>query len=185
MKLTQTLPILALCALPVIAADEASSAKQIYDRQLTNTEREVVGLVEAMPAGKFSFAPTSGDFKGVRPFGVQAKHVAYIMNQISAALLGQTLPPAEDDNGPAGMTRKEDIVKYLKDAFAQAHKAIGTLTNQNLLEQTASPFNPGGKQTRLQSVDTYFWHTYDHYGQMVVYLRMNDIIPPASRPRGQ
>jgi hypothetical protein len=69
----------------------------------------------------------------------------------------------------------------LKAAFAHAHRAVGTITNTNLLELTANPFNPKGKSTRVDSVGIFFWHTYDHYGQMVEYLRMNNLKPPASR----
>jgi hypothetical protein len=49
------------------------------------------------------------------------------------------------------------------------------------MELTTDPFNPKGKSARVASVATFYWHTYDHYGQMVEYLRMNGLTPPASR----
>ena len=183
MTLIRNLSVLALSAACLFAADEAPNMRQNLDRQLNNTEREVVGLVEAMPADKFGFTPTAGNFTGVRTFGTQAKHIAFIMNTVASALLGETMPPAKDDNGPADMTKKEDIVKYMKDAFAHAHKAVGTITNANLIEVIGDPFNPKGKVTRIDTAEIFFWHTYDHYGQMVVYLRSNGVIPPASQPR--
>lgn len=167
----------------MMAVAQGPDARQLFDRQLSSTEREVVGLVEAMPADKFNFAPSNGTFTGVRTFGVQAKHISFVMNQVAGALLGETMPAAKDDNGPAGMTSKDDIVKYVKDAFAHAHKAVATVTNQNLLEEIANPFNPKAKTTRVEAVNLFYFHTYDHYGQMVVYLRMNNVIPPASQPR--
>jgi hypothetical protein len=182
MTIIRSLTAFTFCALPLLAVDAAPNAKQIFDRQLSNTEEEVVGLVEAMPADKFNFAPTNGEFTGVRTFALQARHIAYEINVVASALLGEASPaPAKNDNGPDTLKGKDDIVKYLKDAFAHAHRAIGTLTNQNLLEQTADPFNSKAKATRVASANIFFWHTYDHYGQMVEYLRMNGLKPPASR----
>lgn len=179
--LTRSLTALALCALPLLAADPAPDAKQIFDRQLSNTEREVVGLTEAMPADKFDFAPTNGNFKGVRTFALEARHISFEINCIAAALLGEAIPGQDHDNGPDTLKTKDEIVAYMKAAFAHAHKAVATLNNSNLLELTTDPFNPRAKSTRVSSVSTFYWHTYDHYGQMVEYLRMNGIVPPASR----
>ena len=185
MTVIRSLTALALFTLPILAADATPDAKQTFDRQLSSTEREVVGATEAMPADKFNFAPTNGEFKGVRTFALQARHIAFEINTVASALLGEPIPSQEHDNGPDNLTSKDDIVKYMKDAFAHAHRAVATLTNQNLMELTANPFNPKGKSPRIESVAIFYWHTYDHYGQMVEYLRMNNIIPPASRPRSR
>jgi hypothetical protein len=181
MKTIRSLGAFIVCSLPILAADAAPDARQIFDRQLSNTEREVVGLADAMPADKFDFAPTNGNFKGVRTFALQARHIAFEINTVASALLGETIPGQEHDNGPDELKTKAQIVQYLKDAFAHAHRAVGTLTNANLLELTSDPFNPKGKITRIASVAIFYWHTYDHYGQMVEYLRMNNLTPPASR----
>jgi len=177
------LTVLALCALPMLAADAPPDARQIFDRQLSNIEREVVGLTEAMPADKFNFAPTRGEFTGVRTFALEARHIGFELNTVADALLAEPVPSQQHDNGPDNLTGKDDIVQYLKDAFAHAHRAIATLTNENLMELTADPFNPRAKSPRVASVAIFYWHTEDHYGQMVEYLRMNGIVPPASRPR--
>ena len=175
---------LASLSVSLFAAD-APKAADVYDRQLKSTEREVVSLVEAMPADKFNFAPKNGAFDTVRTFAQQAKHIAFVIDQVSAAMLGEKNPSGggADENGPANLTKKEDIVKYVKDAFAYAHKAMATLTNENLMGEITDPFDPKGKSTRAASAGIIFWHTFDHYGQMVVYARMNDIIPPASMPQ--
>lgn len=172
---------IALCAFPLLAADAAPNARQIFDRQLSNTEREVVGLTEAMPADKFNFAPINGQFKGVRTFGLEAKHIAFEIDTVASAILGEPIPSQGQGNGPDNLTGKDEIVRYLKDAFAHAHRAVATLTNDNLLEPVTDPFNPRGKSTRVTSVGFFSWHTYDHYGQMVEYLRMNNLVPPGSR----
>jgi hypothetical protein len=181
MTLIRSLTLLSLCMFPALGADAVPNARQIFDSQLSNTEREVVGLTEAMPADKFNFAPSNGLFTGVRTFGLEARHIAFEINSVASALLSEPIPSQEHDNGPDNLTTKDAIVKYLKDAFAHAHRAVATLTNENLLELTTDPFNPKGKSTRVASVGIFYWHTYDHYGQMVEYLRMNNIKPPASR----
>jgi hypothetical protein len=97
-------------------------------------------------------------------------------------VLGEKNPsePGQNENGPASLKTKEDIVKYLKDAFAYAHKAMASLTADNLTSMVQSPFGKN-KVPRVSMATVAAWHSFDHYGQMVVYARMNGIIPPASR----
>jgi hypothetical protein len=167
-----------LAALPVFGSDVSANAKRIFDRQLDAAEHEVIGVVETMPAQKFEFVPGEGAFTSVRPFGVQARHIAFCLNEVATALLGEPMLPHADQEGPRTVTSKEDIVKYLKDAFAHAHKAIGTLTNENLLEQIRDPYVEKRRTTRLDAATIFLSHTWDHYGQMVEYLRMNNLAPP-------
>jgi hypothetical protein len=172
----------AICILTAAGAEPGAPAVgKIYDQQFSSLERELVPLAEAVPADKYDFAPTHGEFTGVRTFGLQAKHIAYIVYAVSAAILDQKNPSQTvAENGPAGLTTKDQIVQYLKDAFAYGHKAMAALTNANQLDLIASPFGEG-KVPRVSMASTAVWHSYDHYGQMVVYGRMNGVIPPASR----
>ena len=154
---------------------------EVIDRQFSTLEREFVPAVEAMPADKFDFAPTQGEFKGVRTFAQQAKHVASTNYSIAAGLLGEK-PPLDlgkGENGPDNLKTKDEIVKFVKDSFVYAHKAINTINEKNLVEMIDGPF--GGKSSRMGAANLMIWHSFDHYGQMVEYLRMNGIIPPASR----
>jgi len=167
-----------LSALPMVGFDVSPSARQIFDKQLSATEQEVMAVVETMPANKFNFAPTEGAFAHARTFGVQARHIAFCLNEVAIALLGEQMLRHTDQEGPRNLTTKDDIVKYLKDAFAHAHRAIGTLTNENLVEQIPDPYSEKLKTTRLDAAGIFLSHTYDHYGQMVVYLRMNNLAPP-------
>jgi hypothetical protein len=73
-------------------------------------------------------------------------------------------------------------VKYLKDSFTLAHKAAAGLTAANAMDMVPSAFG-SGKTPRMSMASVVPWHTFDHYGQSVVYARMNGIIPPASRPQ--
>lgn len=156
-------------------AASTESIATIQDRALSQVEGEVVSLAEAMPADKYDFAPKQGAFEGVRTFGQQMSHIAAALDQFSASILGQPRPEAgPSENGPATLHGKDAIVKYLKAAFLHAHTALQSLTPANYT-------TPVGKTTRgalaIQSVA----HTFDHYGQAVVYARMNGIVPPASR----
>jgi len=170
--------VFVFAALPIMGNDASPRARQILDSQLTATEHEVMGVVETMPANKFNFVPTDGAFKNVRTFGVQARHIGFCLNEVAVALLGEPMLPHADQEGPKNLTSKDDIVRYLKDAFAHAHKAIGTLTDDNLLEQIADPYVEKLRTTRLDAAAIFLSHTWDHYGQIVEYLRMNNLVPP-------
>lgn len=148
-------------------------------------EREIVSAAEAMPEDKYSFAPTNGEFKGVRTFAEEVKHIAYANHLFFGPLMGETIDAKsveENANGPANLKTKAEIVQYLKDSFALGHRALATITPDNQVAPLAKPVFPF-LSTRLAVASIGTWHPMDHYGQMVEYLRMNGIIPPASRPQ--
>jgi hypothetical protein len=155
---------------------------QVLDRQLSTLEKDFVPAAEAMPEDKFNFAPTNGEFTGVRTFALQIKHVAATNLALSLALL-QEKPQIDPtlDNGPDDIKSREDVLKLLRDSFAAAHRAVATVNDQNATEMITSPWNPKSKMPRLAMATMLTWHSFDHYGQMVEYLRLNGIIPPASR----
>jgi len=160
---------------------EQRTIAQVLDQSVTGVEKEFVPASEAMPEDKYSFAPTNGEFKGVRTFAQQVKHVAAVNYILGAAILGEK-PPVEPggENGPDSIKSKADIAKFLKESFAYFHKAVGSITEGNLLNPVKSPF---GEEmvTRLWLATLNVGHCFDHYGQMAEYLRMNGIVPPASR----
>src|SRR5437763_4775757 len=148
-------------------------------------EQEVVSAAEAMPEDKYSFAPTNGEFKGVRTFAEQVKHIGFANHLYFGPLMGETIDAnsfEENPNGPAALKTKAEIVQYLKDSFALGHRAISGITSENAVTPLAKPVLPF-LSTRLAIANIGAWHSMDHYGQIVEYLRMNGIIPPASRPR--
>lgn len=161
--------------------DEHRTVTQVLDRSVTNTEHEFSSAAEAMPEDKFEFAPTNGEFKGVRTFGEQIKHVAAVNYMFGAAILSEKVPvDVGDESGPASVKTKAQILSYLKDSFAYVHKAIETVNEKNLVDPLKSPFGEGSV-TRLGLATSVAAHGFNHYGQMVEYLRMNGIVPPASR----
>lgn len=154
----------------------------MVEREISSIEKQVVDVAEAMPEDKYNFSPESltiagADYKGVRSFAVQVKHVATSNYFIWSGITGDKVPEnLKDGNGPADMKTKTDIVKFLKESFALGHKAAASLTTENMLQPVGSRQTP-----RLHLAEFGIIHASDHYGQMVEYLRMNGIVPPASR----
>jgi uncharacterized damage-inducible protein DinB len=155
------------------------------DREITIVEKEVVDAAEAMPENKFDFSPEKlsvpgSDYKGVRTFGEQLKHIAASNYLIWSPITGAKPPDTVNDGkGPENMKAKADIIKYLKDSFAFGHRSVATLNSSNLVEPITS--SSGRQTTRLFLATFAPAHAFDHYGQMIEYLRMNGIVPPASR----
>lgn len=163
---------------------KAPSISAVLDKELSNLEQEFVSLAEAMPESKFEFAPSKGEFKNVRSFGKQIRHVAAVNYIVAGGLLGENPPfDAKLDDGPPEIKTRAETLKFLKDSFAKAYQALQTINEQNVTEMVTNPFNPKGKIPRLGLGTIFTWHGFDHYGQMAVYLRMNGTIPPASRPK--
>jgi hypothetical protein len=173
--------LLACAAFGQMAKSSPQTVPQVLDGGIKMVEGEFVSAADAMPEDKYSFAPTAGEFKGVRTFAQQVKHVAAVNYIVGAAILGEK-PPVElgGENGPDSIKTKADIMKFIKDSYAYAHKATASLDDKNMLESIKSPFGQGDV-TRLGMATVFSWHSFDHYGQMVEYLRMNGIVPPASR----
>ena len=154
----------------------------IVDREISNVEKQLLDVAEAMPEEKYNFTPESlnipgDDYKGVRTFAGQVKHVGASNYFIWSPLTGDKLPEGlKDGNGPQSIKTKAEIVSFLKDSFALGHKAAATLSTENMLQTPGS-----SKSTRLRLAVFGVEHAFDHYGQLVEYLRMNGIVPPASR----
>lgn len=159
-----------------------TSLASMVDREISAVEQQLLDAAEAMPDDKFNFTPESltisgDDYKGVRSFAVQVKHVASSNYLIWSPITGDAVPAAiKDGNGPADIKTKAEILKFLKDSFALGHKVAATLTPENMLQPVGK-----GKSARLHLAEFGVAHAYNHYGQMVEYLRMNGIVPPASR----
>ena len=166
------------------ASLDAQQEKRALQSLMKIVEREIISTVDAMPADKFGFAPTDGEFKGVRTFGQMVKHLSATNHILAAAALGEE-PPADagDELGPENVRTKAEILTYLKGSFVHLDKAVEAIGQTNI-PVNASLISPlkRGEVTRLALITETLLHAYDHYGQMVEYLRMNGVVPPASRP---
>ena len=169
-----------MCAAPALAQERIDPMAATVAQWFTMIDRSFVSLADAMPAEEYGFKPTNGEFKDVRTFGEQVKHVACgnfaFFNEIE-----KKAPPSRcDTGGPSPAKTKAEIMTYLRESFGYAQSVLGTMTPANALEPAGGPY--GGQSTRLGLTTLAVWHASDHYGQLVVYLRMKGIVPPASQP---
>ncbi len=151
-------------------------------------EYQVRSAAEAMPEEKYGYRPAEGKFKNekpefgpaeVRTFAQQVKHVACANFAFAAELDGQNPPAGCDKDGPSPAKTKKELLIYLRDSFAAARKSLGAIDAKNMFDPIEGPY--AGPNTRLGMATVIVWHSADHYGQMVLYLRENNIVPPASR----
>ena len=183
MKQRKSKIVSVLLALTCIVAAQAEKAKEhlsvseVLDFWVSETEQLVVPAAEAMPEEKYGYVPSNGEFKGVRTFAEQVKHLAAANYQAGTDILGEE-PPAgtKDETAPDSVRSKTQIMEYLKGSFACLHRAAAAINEKN---SGAIPVKQN--QTRLWLLTGALVHASDHYGQMVEYLRMNGIVPPASR----
>lgn len=143
-----------------------------------NVETDFVALADAMPEEKWNFKPTQGEFKNVRTFGEQVKHVACGNEGWAKQILGEKPPSRCDLGGPDPAKTKAEIMAYLRQSFALMDKAIAATNAENLLDVNKGPY---WGPNRISALLAATWHVSDHYGQLVEYLRLNGIVPPASR----
>jgi hypothetical protein len=167
-----------LCQSP----DTPPTIASVVDRDITGVEKQILAAAEAMPESKFNFSPESlnipgSDYKGVRSFALQVKHVGASNYAIWSGLTGEKFPDNYmGGDGPESLKTKAEIIQFLKDSFALGHRAAASLTIENMLQNVGK-----GKSSHLRVAVFGVEHAFDHYGQMVEYLRMNGIVPPASR----
>ncbi len=176
--------LLASCSLAF--SQEAAPAKpaigtavppaQVYGKLLTLLESEFVSAAEAMPENKYGFAPaaTMGEYKGVRTFGEEVKHVAETNYYFFGGASFTEADFKAKSDAIDKLKTKAEIVQALKDSFAQAHTFVDGIAADNAFVMTANGTRGGMAAFGIA-------HFMDHYGQMVEYLRMNGIVPPASR----
>ena len=169
-----------------VSAKETVAAA--FLRTLGDEEYELRSAAEFTPAEKYNYRPTAGDYgavypgygpKELRTFGEQIKHVACANFAFSAELDGKTPPAACDTGGPSPAKSRDELVAYLRDSFKALRKSLSATTQKNMFDPIEGPY--AGPNTRLGLANVAIWHCADHYGQLVLYMRLNGIVPPASR----
>src|SRR5215472_4050484 len=142
-------------------------------------EKGFLGVAEAMPEDKYSYVPNGGNFEGVRSFGEQVKHVACAQFAFFNEIEGKTPPEHCEKGGPSKARTKTELLKYLRDSFDYGDRVLATITAQNALDRIDGGY--AAPNTRLGIAVAAVWHITDHYGQLVVYLRLNGIVPPITQ----
>lgn len=157
-------------------------------RTFDDEEYEFRSAAEAMPEAKWSYRPASGMFKNekpefglaeVRTFAEQVKHVACANFAFAAELNGTKPLAACDKGGPSPAKTRVELLSYLRDSFAALKKSLAEISATSMYGPIDGPY--AGPNTRLGLGVVAVWHVADHYGQLVIYLRENGIVPPASR----
>jgi DinB superfamily len=159
-------------------------------RTFGSQEYEFRAAAEAMPEDKYSFrpvaptsasnAPTSLGPTQLRSFADQVKHVACANFAFAAELNGKTPPDNCENGGPDPAKTRTQLLTYLRNSFAAMNASLNAITSKNMYDPIEGRY--AGPNTRLGLAGTAIWHVADHYGQVVMYLRLNGIVPPASRP---
>jgi uncharacterized damage-inducible protein DinB len=179
------LVLLLLACVAVVAAQTAQTpgprgAAEIVRRQIANTEKELTGVASEMPDDKYEFAPTQGAFRGVRNFAKQVKHAAAVNHLVAATILGERITAdMSEERGPDSVKTKAEIVKYLKDSFANLNRAAATIDDKNAFAPLKGA--SASDDSRMGLVILALTHSSNHYGQLVEYLRMNGLVPPQSQ----
>lgn len=168
---------------PALAADAASpSIADSVKPVLQNTEIEFLSAAKAMPEELYSFAPSGPGFEGVRTFAEQIKHIACSNFAFFNEIDHKTPPEHCEKGGPAKAATKSELIQYLRDSFAYGNKVLAAMTDTSAKEKVP-PSQYWGNNTSLTIAIAAVWHIADTYGQLVPYLRMNNIIPPPTVQR--
>jgi len=177
------LPIVALFMAPVFAQNEIpKTIEGSVASTLDFAEGQFLSIAEAMPESKYGFIPTAGNFEGARSFGEQVKHVACSHTAFFNEIEGKTPPAGCERGGPSKALTKAELIQYLRDSFDYGNRVLAATNARNALDRVEGRY--AGPNTRLGMSITAVWHITDHYGQLVEYLRMNGIVPPATQKYG-
>jgi uncharacterized damage-inducible protein DinB len=170
-----------LVLISVLVAQQAPVAKSVPESMnymWKEVEKEFTDLADAMPEEKWNFKPTQGAFNGARTFAEQVKHVACGNEAWAKKLAGEKTPERCDLGGPNPAKTKAQIMAYLRETFGMMDRQIASTSTENLLSAVKGPY---AGDNRLEALTAALWHVSDHYGQLVEYVRMNGVVPPASR----
>lgn len=162
--------------------DVPSTIADSVAETLKFTEGGFLGVAEAMPAEKYDYVPTAGKFDDVRSFGEQVKHVACVQFAMFNEFEGKRPPDDCEKGGHYSAKTKTELITYLKDSFDYSNRVIAKLTAENALDRVEGRY--AGPNTKLGISVASVWHVTDHYGQLVEYLRMNQIVPPMTQKYG-
>ena len=162
--------------------DIAKSMAESVSGTLQFAEGNFLGVAEAMPEDKYSYIPTGGNFDGVRTFGEQVKHVACAQFAFFNEFEGKKPPDDCEKGGHDPAKSKAELIKYLKDSFDYSNRVLSRLTANNALDRVEGRY--AGPSTKLGISVIAVWHITDHYGQLVLYLRLNGIVPPFTQKYG-
>lgn len=148
----------------------------------TSIQNNIVKAAEQFPADKLTWQPTPA----VRSWARLIGHITDDNNSACWLLAGETQAPPRVDavdspESPANKLSKDDLVKGLKESVERCNKAFANVNETNMGERNG----PTGRRSKLFSLIYNTSHTNEHYGNIATYMRLNNLVPPSSQPRGQ
>lgn len=172
--MTRSLAIaLALCA-AVLQGGSANPYTSSLRQDYGQIRDYVIRSAEKMPEEKYAFRPSPD----VRTFAQQIGHIADDQYNLCAGAKGETRKDAYMAI-ESSLSKKTELVAALKKAFAYCDGAYDALTDAS----GAQPPVGNRRPTKFAMLNWNLWHTWEHYGNIVVYLRLNGFVPPSSEPR--
>ena len=148
----------------------------------SSIQNNIVKAAEQFPADKLTWQPTPA----VRSWARLIGHITDDNNSACWLLAGETQAPPRVDSvdspeSPANKLSKDDLVKGLKESVERCNKAFANVNETNMGERNG----PTGRRSKLFSLIYNTSHTNEHYGNIATYMRLNNLVPPSSQPRGQ
>ena len=155
-----------------------NEVKTIY----TNVQTNIVKAAEQFPADKLTWQPTPA----VRSWARLIGHITDDNNGACWGLAGDAQAPPRVDtqdnqDSPANKLAKDDLVNGLKASVERCNKAFAAVSDANMAERNGAT----GRRSKLGALIYNTSHTNEHYGNIVTYMRLNNMVPPSSAPRGQ
>ena len=158
---------------PVATVAPPANVLSAYNRMMFRGVKAILlRSAEKMPEENYSFKPA----ESVRTFGQIVGHVADSQYAFCSPVLGEKRASAEIEKTK---TSKADLIAALKDAFAYCDKAYEGMTDSSAVEMVK---HMGRDTPKLGTLTTNSVHTIEHYGNLVTYMRMKNIVPPTSEP---
>ena len=146
----------------------------------TTIQNNIIKAAEQFPADKLTWQPTPA----VRSWARLIGHITDDNNYSCAQLAGEAQPPARVDpvdnqDSPANKLSREELVRGLRESVARCDKAFAAVNESNMGERATST----GRRSKFFTLIYNTSHTNEHYGNIVTYLRLNNLVPPSSAPR--
>jgi uncharacterized damage-inducible protein DinB len=162
----------AVALVTAVPAAQTASIQADFLKDWTDQKDTLMKIANEMPEAKYSFKATPPQ----RDFGGHVMHIAQINMFVLKTLNAKAAAPAINDRA----TSKADVMKAMADTFDYGIAILKEQTDQTMIGTVAGP--PWmGPSTRARIFEFLVGHTQDTYGQMVVYLRLNGLVPPASQ----
>jgi len=167
--------LVCLLALPAVAWSQDNPLSAFNKVAYGRTKEVLLRSAEKMPEENYKFKPT----EAVRSYGQVVGHVADAQYLFCSIALGEKNPAPKIEQTK---TSKADLIAALKEGFAYCDKAYDGMTDASAA-QMVKLFGNDAPKLGVLTVNN--MHNLEHYGNLVTYMRLKNIVPPSSEPASQ